>query len=173
MSSLVFMGVAGCGKSSLAQAVARAEGLPMIEGDDFHPAANKALMRAGTPLTDADRDGWLHVLAAQLAAHPGGAVLACSALKRAYRDALRAASPGLRFVFLQIDTESAQRRVNQRAATHFFSATLVASQFSTLEHPAGEAGVLVVDALLPIDALLRQVRAWLNAHSPSTPGHPA
>ena len=86
------MGVAGCGKSSLGHAVAQALGWPLVEGDDFHPAANVAKMRAGIPLVDADRVGWLALLGAELQRHPGGAVLTCSALKRAYRDQLRAAS---------------------------------------------------------------------------------
>jgi gluconokinase len=162
LSALVVMGVAGCGKSSLGQAIARAEGLPLIEGDDFHSAANKARMSAGTPLTDADREGWLATLGEQLAAHPQGAVLTCSALKRAYRERLRAASPGLRFVFLEIDREAAAQRVAARAATHFFSAGLVASQFQALEPPAGEALVLTVDARRPIDALASEVRRWLH-----------
>jgi gluconokinase len=163
MKSIVVMGVAGCGKSSLGQAIAQAEGLPLIEGDDFHSAANKALMSAGTPLTDADREGWLATLGEQLAAQRGGAVLTCSALKRAYRDRLRRAAPGLRFVFLEIGREAAQQRVTARAAQHFFSTDLVTSQFETLEPPHGEAGVLVVDALAPIDRLAVEVRAWMNA----------
>ena len=163
MSCVVVMGVAGCGKSSLARAIAQVEELPLIEGDDFHSANNKVLMSAGTPLTDADREGWLNTLDKQLGAHPAGAVLTCSALKRAYRERLRAASPGLRFVFLQIDRQAAQQRVSARAGTHFFSTSLVASQFQTLESPVGEAGVLAVDALLPIDQLAQQVHGWLHA----------
>jgi hypothetical protein len=99
---IVVMGVAGCGKSSLGAALAQAEGLPLVEGDDFHSAANRAKMSQGIALTDADRDGWLDILGEQLQAHPGGMVLTCSALKRRYRDRLRLARPGLRFVFLEI-----------------------------------------------------------------------
>jgi gluconokinase len=162
MASVVVMGVAGCGKSSVGRAIAETEGLPLIEGDDHHSDHNKARMAAGTPLTDADRDGWLATLGAQLQAHPGGAVLSCSALKRAYRERLRAASPGLRFVFLEITPDEAQARVSARAATHFFSTRLVASQFETLEPPNGEAGVLVVDARLPIAALAAKAHGWLR-----------
>ena len=97
MSSIVVMGVAGCGKSSLGAVLADTEALPLIEGDDFHSAANRRKMAEGTPLTDADRDGWLDTLAAELARHPAGAVLTCSALKRRYRDRLRSAVPGLGF----------------------------------------------------------------------------
>lgn len=158
---IVIMGVAGCGKSSLGAAVAAAEALPLIEGDDFHSAASREKMSRGIPLTDADRAEWLAILGRQLAAHPAGVVLTCSALKRAYRDRLRAAAPGLRFVFLDIDRAAAQQRVAGRGS-HFFSATLVDSQFATLESPVGEAGVLRVDALEPLPVLQARVAAWLR-----------
>lgn len=160
MSSIVVMGVSGCGKSSLGQALAAALGWPMIEGDDFHPPANVAKMRAGTPLDDADRAGWLDALGAELQRHPQGAVLSCSALKKAYRERLRAASPGLRFVHLQLDRSAARQRVAQRAGAHYFQSGLVDSQFETLEPPEGEPGVLGLDALQPLDPLTRQVLAW-------------
>lgn len=158
---IVIMGVAGCGKSTVGAAIASAEGLPLIEGDDFHSAESRAKMARGTPLTDADRAQWLVTLGRQLAGHPEGVVLTCSALKRAYRDQLRQAAPGLRFVFLEIAREAAQQRVAARGS-HFFSASLVDSQFATLESPAGEEGVLAVDALQPIDSLQRRVHAWLD-----------
>jgi gluconokinase len=160
MSSLVVMGVAGCGKSSLGGAVATALGQPLVEGDDFHPESSKAKMRCGVALTDADRRGWLATLGEQLARHPMGMVLTCSALKRAYRDQLRAASAGLRFAFLEIDEASARQRVATRPA-HLFPPTLVASQFATLEPPLGEAGVLRLDATLAPETLLRQTLHWL------------
>lgn len=155
------MGVAGCGKSTVGAAIAAAERLPLVEGDDFHSAASRAKMAGGVPLTDADRADWLVTLGEQLAARPAGVVLTCSALKRAYRDQLRRAAPGLRFVFLEIPPEEAQRRVAGRD-THFFSAGLVASQFATLESPVGEEGVLRVDALEPLTALQRRVNRWLQ-----------
>jgi gluconokinase len=158
---IVIMGVAGCGKSSLGAAVAAAEGLPLVEGDDFHSEASREKMRQGTPLTDADRVAWLGILGEQLASRPQGVVLTCSALKRAYRERLRAAAPGLRFVFLEIDREHAQQRVGSRGS-HFFSATLVDSQFATLESPVGEAGVLRVDAVEPLPVLTRRVGDWLH-----------
>jgi gluconokinase len=155
------MGVAGCGKSSLGAELARGEGLPLIEGDDFHSPENRAKMAAGTALTDADRAGWLATLGKQLQAHPDGLVLTCSALKRAYRDQLRAAAPQLRFVFMEIAREAAQARVSARGA-HFFNASLVDSQFATLEPPTGEPGVLTLDALQPIAVLRGQASAWLH-----------
>ena len=160
-SWIVVMGVSGCGKSSLGAALAQALAVPLIEGDDFHPPENVARMRQGQALTDADRAGWLDVLAQQLAAHSGGAVLTCSALKRAYRDRLRAAVPGLRFVFMHITRDEAERRVAARAAQHMFPASLVASQFDTLESPEGEVGVLAVDATLPTAQTVDAVQRWM------------
>jgi len=161
MPSLIVMGVAGCGKSSLARAVAEVQGLPLIEGDDHHSAANRARMAQGIALTDADRQEWLATLGRLLQAHPRGAVLTCSALKRSYRDQLRAASPGLRFAFLDITRAAAAQRVAARPS-HFFAASLVDSQFATLESPAGEPGVLRLDAELPLGTLQRQVQQWLQ-----------
>ena len=159
---LVVMGVAGCGKSSLGQSLAAALQLPLIEGDDHHSAASRTKMSQGVPLTDADREGWLTQLGQLLQARPEGAVLTCSALKKAYRDRLRAACPSLRFAFLQIDRAQAEARVKARAQTHFFSAALVDSQIATLESPTGEPGVLTLDATLPLSALEQQACAWLT-----------
>ena len=93
---VVVMGVAGCGKSAVGRLIAQQLALPYIEGDDFHPPANIGKMQLGLALDDDDRAGWLDVLAGELARHPAGAVLACSALKASYRDRLRrAASRGL------------------------------------------------------------------------------
>lgn len=160
-SSIVIMGVSGCGKSSLGAAVARAEGLPLIEGDDHHSEQSRTKMSQGIALTDEDRDGWLTSLGEQLRASPNGAVLTCSALKHKYREHLRAASPGLRFVFLDLTREEAQARVSSRSA-HFFSASLVDSQFAALESPVGEPGVLRVDATAPLGELQSQVSDWLK-----------
>lgn len=160
--AIVIMGVAGCGKSSLGAALARALGLPLVEGDDFHSPASRDKMSRGIALTDADRAGWLDTLGEQLRAHPAGLVLTCSALKRAYRDRLRSAAPGLRFAFLELDRAAALERVAARAASHFFSASLVDSQFATLESPVGEPGVLRLDALQPIDLLCAATAAWLQ-----------
>jgi gluconokinase len=158
--ALVFMGVAGCGKSSVGQAVSDALHLPLIEGDTFHPEANREKMRAGIPLTDADRAGWLEELGRQLAAKPDGVLLACSALKRAYRDVLRRHRPDVRFVFLDLDRDAALKRVSERP-DHFFSPKLIDSQFATLERPEGEPGVLTVSALAPLERVVADIRAWL------------
>jgi gluconokinase len=162
--ALVVMGVSGCGKSSVAEAVARSFGWILHEGDRYHAPESVAKMRAGLPLTDADRADWLDRLGALLAAgrSGGGQVLACSALRRAYRDRLRAACPGLRFAFLRLDYEEALARVRGRA-DHFFSPALVADQFATLESPDGEPGVLVLDATESIDAQSERIARWLQA----------
>ncbi|QTN30472.1 gluconokinase [Rhodoferax sp. AJA081-3] len=158
------MGVAGCGKSSLGAAVSRATGWELVEGDDHHSAANRDKMARGVPLTDADRDGWLTTLCAQLQAHPQGVVLTCSALKKAYRARLRSAAPGLGFVFMAINREQALQRVAARGGAHFFSTTLVDNQFTTLEDPTGEPGVLKVDAMAPLAQLQTHVSQWLRNH---------
>ncbi|NRF67195.1 AAA family ATPase [Aquincola sp. S2] len=161
MASLVVMGVSGCGKSRVGALAAERLGLPLIEGDEFHSEANRTLMRDGVPLTDAHRADWLDALGAELALRPGGAVLTCSALKASYRDRLRAAAPGLRFAWLDLDAAAAQARVAQRSA-HFFPAGLVATQFEALEPPLKEPGVLRVDALLPPEAIAQRVVRWIT-----------
>jgi gluconokinase len=159
------MGVSGCGKSLVGSTLAGRLGWPLIEGDDFHSEANRAAMREGIALTDADRAGWLGRLGEELARHPGGAVLTCSALKAAYRDRLRAAVPGLRFAWLDLDQAAALARVAQRAS-HFFPPALVATQFDALESPTGEPGVIRLDALLPPSRLAERVLDWMRADSP-------
>lgn len=99
MNSIVIMGVAGCGKSSVGARVAQAIAWPLVEGDDHHSEANRHKMQSGIALTDADRQGWLATLATQITLQPQGVVVTCSALKRSYRERLRQASPGLRFAF--------------------------------------------------------------------------
>jgi len=168
MNSVVVMGVAGCGKSSVAAALAEQLGCVLIEGDDFHPETSKAKMRRGIALTDADRRGWLTTLALQLSRHPTGAVLACSALKRRYRNQLRAGAPGLRFVFLDIDEATARDRVAGRPE-HLFPPALVASQFDALEPPIDEPDVLRVDGRLPLASVLDEVLKWLDTTARATP----
>lgn len=161
---IVVMGVAGCGKSTLGQALASRLGLPLIEGDDYHSPASVKKLSEGVPLTDADRADWLDELGRRLAASPHGAVLTCSALKRAYRDRLRAAVPGLRFVHLALTEAQALQRVAERSGSgrHFFPPSLVANQFATLESPAGEPGVLNVDATGALPDLVQATLDWLR-----------
>jgi len=156
------MGVSGCGKSRVGSLVAERMALPLVEGDEYHPEANRVRMRSGIPLTDADRVDWLDTLAAQLRSRPGGAVLTCSALKRSYRDRLRAAVPGLRFVWLELAAQAALARVAQRAE-HFFPARLVASQFEALEAPLDEARVLRADAMQAPEQIAQNVVRWVRS----------
>lgn len=159
---LVIMGVSGSGKSTLGEALARSLGRDFVDGDDLHPASNLAKMRRGQPLDDADRAPWLEAIARLLGdprAHPAGVVVACSALKRAYRDAFRSAAQ-LRFVFLDADRPLIERRFEARAA-HFMPRTLIASQFEALERPdAGERDVLTLDANLPVEDAVRTAVEW-------------
>jgi gluconokinase len=158
---VVVMGVAGCGKSAVGQRAAQLLALPLVEGDEFHPQSNIDKMRQGLALDDQDRGGWLERLGQELMRHTDGAVLTCSALKRAYRDSLRQAVPALRFIHLSLSHEQALRRVAARGG-HFYPPSLVASQFEALEDPASEPGVLVLDATLPVEALAARAAQWLR-----------
>ena len=164
--ALVVMGVAGCGKSSLGRACADALAWPLLEGDEYHSPESIAKMRAGTALTDADREGWLDRLGRLLQTHADGAVLTCSALRQRYRDRLRGFVPGLRFAFLELNEADSYARVAGRP-NHLFPPSLVRSQFATLESPVGEPGVLRLDATRPLDELRDEVVAWMRA-APAT-----
>lgn len=161
-SVIVVMGVAGCGKSSVAHAVAARLGGRFIEGDAFHCAASVEKMRRGIGLVDADRWGWLDRLAAELketCERGEPVVLACSALKRRYRDRLRLGSPSAKFVFLDLPPGEAAKRVGSRSG-HFMPDSLVASQFADLEAPVAEPSTLTVNAMLPVDAIVAQAIDW-------------
>jgi gluconokinase len=162
ISSLVVMGVAGCGKSSVAQALAAGLGGVLIEGDVFHPQANVDKMARGIPLTDEDRAGWLDRLSEEIervASRGERAVLACSALRQRYRNRLRGATSSLGFVFLDLPQPEALRRVSQRES-HFMPASLVESQFATLERPVAEPLTLTVDGTLSLARIVREATAW-------------
>lgn len=127
----VVMGVAGSGKSAVGTLLAERLGVVFADGDAFHPPANLAKMAAGIPLDDADRAPWLDAIAAWLATH-ADAVVACSALRRSYRDRLR--GPGVRFIYLRGTRDLlAQRLANRR--DHFFPPQLLDSQLAALEEP--------------------------------------
>lgn len=154
------MGVSGSGKSTVGAALAARLGVPFVDGDDLHPAANVDRMRAGEPLTDEDRRPWLDAVGAWLAAHPDGGVTACSALRRSYRDRLRAHAPSTWFVHLDGDPALVAERQAARRG-HFMPASLQASQQATLEPlEPDEAGVRV-DVALPPEVLVEQVLALL------------
>ncbi|WP_275785923.1 gluconokinase [Pararhizobium gei] len=143
---VIVMGVSGCGKSSVGSMLADRLGLPFIEGDSLHPAANIAKMSAGVPLNDEDRWPWLGIIGKALAqAGEPGIVISCSALKRSYRDLLRqAAGVPLAFVYLEGTRDILLSRMIERPG-HFFKATLLDSQLATLESPTGERHVVTVD----------------------------
>jgi gluconokinase len=158
---LLVMGVSGCGKSSFGAALAEALALPFADADAFHPPANIAKMAAGMALTDADRWPWLDAIGAWLAGQPAG-IAACSALKRAYRDRLRAAVPGLRLLHLAGDEALIAARQAARAG-HFMPPSLMASQFATLEPPGPEERASVLDVTEPVALLVARAKAALAA----------
>lgn len=165
--AIVVMGVAGSGKSSLGAALAARLGIGFVDGDALHGAGNVAKMRAGMPLDDADRWPWLDRVGEELAdakAHPLGVIVACSALKRAYRDRIRQGAGDCRFLYLNLSMEEAARRVGGRPG-HFMPTSLVADQFAVLEHPAAdEADAITLDATRPLDRLVEEATASL-AHA--------
>jgi gluconokinase len=154
---VVVMGVCGCGKSTIGAALAQSLQWPFLDADDFHPEANVAKMSAGTPLTDEDRWPWLDRVAAELKrilVRGGHAVLACSALKQAYRDRLARAGD-VRFVHLAGDYETIASRLESRQH-RYMPSTLLASQFATLEPPAD---ALEIDIRAPVEAQVAAIRA--------------
>lgn len=162
---IVVMGVSGCGKSTVGRDLAAALGVPFVEGDGLHPPRNVALMAAGTPLTDDDRRDWLNTLAEVLAgaaARGHGVVVSCSALKRIYRDRLRAGAPGTRFVFLHGPSALLAARLQGRSG-HYMPPSLLQSQLDTLEPPTADEGAVALDIMLPpaalVAAALRQLEA--------------
>jgi gluconokinase len=163
--ALVVMGVSGSGKTTVGEAIARDKNVPFFDGDDFHSPEARAKMTAGIPLTDEDRGPWLDRIGARLAdgaGYPEGAIVACSALKRAYRDRLRAiVGPTLRFLFLKGDKALMRSRVAQRKG-HFMPASLIDSQFAALESPEGEADVATIPADANLASLADQAFAALS-----------
>ncbi|RKT56178.1 gluconokinase [Saccharothrix australiensis] len=156
---IVVMGVSGSGKTTTGAALARRLGVPFADADDFHPPANIAKMAAGVPLDDDDRVPWLRAIGQWIAEHRDGGVVTCSALKRSFRDGLRAAAPSARFLHLAGDPEVVRARVAARSG-HFMPVSLVASQYAALEPLEPDEPGLVLDLSLPVDAL---VDAYLNA----------
>jgi carbohydrate kinase (thermoresistant glucokinase family) len=149
---LALMGVTGSGKTTLGKALRDDAGYAFVDGDDLHPEANKRKMAAGEPLTDADRKPWLDAVARQLRQwKDDGATgaLACSALKRSYRDLLRAQGGAFGLVYLRLTPALSRSRVAHRDG-HFMPATLVDSQFATLEEPAPDEHALVLEADAPL-----------------------
>lgn len=154
------MGVSGSGKTSMGMALAAALRAPFLEGDDLHPTANRAKMAAGVPLDDADRAPWLSAIAAWMGARTDG-VVACSALRRVYRDRLRQAAPAARFVLLAPPEPVLAARLGRRQG-HFMPTSLLASQLATLEPPDPDEHTLVVTADEPTQVTVARIAQWLE-----------
>jgi len=174
-SHVLVMGVAGSGKSTVGAALARELGSEFLEGDAFHPAANVEKMAAGIPLTDADREPWLARLADLLAdrhAHAESTVLACSALRRAYRDRLRAAVPGDESfaILLVAEARTLEHRLEARRG-HYMPASLLESQLATLEPlEPDEAGATIDATGSPPDIVAAALAAVRVRHGTLPPG---
>jgi gluconokinase len=167
--SIIVMGVCGSGKSTLGPLLARRLGWRFIEGDDLHPPANVAKMSAGQPLDDADRWPWLDAIAAAIATehrHGGEVVVACSALKRAYRERLATAGGPLLFVHLDGDPSMLSKRMARRQA-HFMPPDLLATQLETLEPPGSDEPAMVLEGRLAPRELVDRICRTLSAIQPS------
>ncbi len=163
---LIVMGVSGCGKSTVSQALAQRLGLDMVDGDDLHLPESVVKMRSGIALQDVDRWPWLDRIGGHLADCPDagpGRVVACSALRRTYRDRIRARAGKVCFVFLEGDFELIAQRMRQRVG-HYMQAGLLDSQFQTLEAPGPEeADIITLDITEPVERLVEQALAALQA----------
>jgi gluconokinase len=156
------MGVSGSGKTTVGRLLAERLSLPYAEADDFHPPANLAKMSTGVPLDDLDREPWLTAIAGRIAASGAddGVVVSCSALKRRYRDRLRADEPQVWFLHLATDREVIAVRVAGRA-DHFMPTSLVDSQYQALEPLGFDERGLVVDASQPPEQIIAAALAGL------------
>jgi gluconokinase len=163
---VVLMGVSGCGKTTVGRALAQELGWPFYDGDDFHPPQNVAKMAAGHPLDDQDRAPWLERLRGLIhkqLTQENNAVLACSALKRAYRDRLRQGNPGLRFIYLQGDFGLIWERMQARSG-HYMQASMLRSQFADLEPPKPEeAQAVSIDQ--PVSNIIEEILQALGAEA--------
>ncbi len=157
--AIILMGVSGSGKSSVAEALARRTGFAVEDADAFHPQANIDKMHAGIPLTDDDRWPWLRAIAAAIdrnAETGWPVIIACSALKRAYRDVLVHGRDDVRIVYLKGPRELIARRLAARR-DHFMPASLLDSQFTTLEEPTRDEPVVAIDIAAGIDAIVTDI----------------
>jgi gluconokinase len=161
---LIVMGVSGCGKSTMAAALSERLGLNMVDGDDLHLPESVAKMRAGIALQDADRWPWLDRIGQYLAqAHPQGRVVACSALKRVYRDRIREQAGDVCFVFLDGDYDLIAQRMRQRVG-HYMQPGLLESQFRTLEKPqADEEDVITLPITVTVQDMVTQALQALHS----------
>lgn len=159
---LVVMGVSGSGKSTVGAALSQRLRVPFADADDFHPEANIAKMTAGHALDDSDRHPWLEAIGTWLAEHDDGGVMSCSALKRKYRDQLRHHTDGVLFLLLHGTPDVIRRRQASRPG-HFMPASLLSSQFATLEPLAPDEDGLVIDVDQSVDAIVEEYLRWAHA----------
>lgn len=160
---VVVMGVTSCGKSTVGAAIAERIGAEFIDGDSLHPQSNIDKMASGTPLNDGDRAPWLAEIGRTFSASPGGLVIACSALKRTYRDIIRSGDPSVVFVHLHGTRELLASRMAARPA-HFMPLSLLDSQLETLEGlQADEAGA-VMDIATPVGQIVDAVVSMVDAN---------
>ena len=160
---IIIFGVSGAGKTTIGKLLARDLRWRFIEADDFHPAANIEKMRSGHPLTDNDRWPWVEQLRQQIERSlcaRENAVLACSALKRAYRDRLHV-SDEIKFVFLRGDYALVQKQLRSRHG-HFMNAALLQSQFDDLEEPESDENVLTIELGRTPEEIVETIRAKLH-----------
>ena len=158
--AVVVMGVASCGKTSVAELLAEKLSAHFIEGDRLHPAANVAKMSAGNPLTDEDRWPWLKAVGESLAGREAS-VASCSALKRIYREAIAtAAQRPVYFIYLYGSKELLEQRIGARQG-HFMPASLLESQLRTLEEPAADERALRLDIIMSVEELAEAAKQWL------------
>ena len=170
-SALIVMGVSGSGKSTIAEALAARLHWAFKDGDGFHPASNVAKMSAGQPLTDADRKPWLQAIADEIGrtiAAGESIVIACSALKRAYRDILRGDRDDVAFVYLHGTRELILQRLNARKG-HFMPPALLDSQLATLEAPGPDEHALTVSIDAAVDTVVTNIISRLGPDLQSQP----
>lgn len=161
MTLVVVMGVSGSGKSTVGALLAARLGVPFVDADSLHPAANVAKMASGTPLDDEDRWPWLARVADELAAHPVGLVVACSALRASYRAALRRDNDRVFFAHLHPTFEVLSQRLLSRPE-HFMPASLLQSQLDTLEDLEPEEWGIRIDAQSPASAVVEAIAEALG-----------
>jgi gluconokinase len=160
---VIIFGVSGAGKTTVGKLLAEDLGWRFYEADDFHPRANIEKMRSGRPLTDEDRWPWLKLVREQITrslAAKENAVLACSALKRAYRERLRI-SDDVKFVFLRGDYALTEQQLRRRRG-HFMNPALLQSQFADLEEPEPDEDVLTIDLGRTSDELVEEIKMKLH-----------
>lgn len=156
---VIIMGVSGCGKSSVGQAIAKQTGWQFIEGDSLHSDANRTKMASGTPLNDDDRWPWLDALAKagrDIDNKGGSVIIACSALKQTYRERLSHAGKDVRFIHLSGDRATILARMKARQ-NHYMPPDLLDSQLATLEPPTSTENARTFDITLPVEEIAAQV----------------